>query len=296
MHHVELGHAEGGRHLVLHNLHLHPLAHDILAVLQLADPSHVDAARRIELERPAAGGRFGATEHHADLLADLVDEDHGRFALGDGACELSHGLAHEPGLKADKRIADFTVEFLLRHKRRHGVDDDDVDRVRLDQQFGDLHRLFAARRLADQQAFQRDAKLLGPAGVEGMLSVDEGRNAARPLGCGDGMEGERGFAARLRPEHLDDATAGKALAAEGEVDREAAARDTLDRGLSVAAQRHDRARAEFLLDLGKRVFQRRIAVKKRRYRLDGPSLCVALACITLGFARLCCGLCRFGFL
>ena len=290
MHHVELGHAEGRCHLVLHHLHLHPLAHDVLAVFELADPAHIDTARRIELERPAARGRLGAAEHHADLLTDLVDENHGRLALGDGARELSHGLTHESGLEADEGIADFTVEFLLWHERRHRVDDDDVYRVRLDQQFGDLHRLFAARRLAHQQALQGDAEFLGPTGVERMFGVDEGRNPAGPLGGRYGMEGERCFAARLRPEHLDDAATRKPLAAEGEVYREAAARDALDRGLSIAAQRHDRARAEFLLDLGEGVSQQRVVVEERRHRFAGSSLPVSLA-----LARLCRGLRRFGF-
>ena len=110
---------------------------------------------------------------------------------------------------------------------------------------------------------QRDAELLGPTRVERVLGVDEGRDAAGPLGGGHGVEGERRLAARLGAEHLDDAAAGKSLAAEGEVDRQAAARDALDRRLGVGAQRHDRAVAELLLDLGERVPQDGIVVEER---------------------------------
>src|SRR5690349_9617549 len=43
------------------------------------------------------------SEHYADLHADLIDEDHARLALVDGAGELAQRLRHEPGLKADVR-------------------------------------------------------------------------------------------------------------------------------------------------------------------------------------------------
>ena len=84
----------------------------------------------VELERPAAGRRFGAAEHDADLLADLVDEDDDRAALGDRAGELAERLAHEPGLQADVRVADFAFELLLGHEGGDRVDDDHVDGVR----------------------------------------------------------------------------------------------------------------------------------------------------------------------
>ena len=41
-----------------------------------------------------------------------------------------------------------------------------------------FERLFAVRRLADEQAFEIDADALGPGGVEGVLGVDERGHAA----------------------------------------------------------------------------------------------------------------------
>ena len=151
VHHVELGHPEGGGHFVLDHLGPDPLPDDLLAVLELADPSHVDPARAVELQGPAAGGRLGAAEHHADLLADLIDEDHRGLALGDGPGELSHRLAHQSRLQPDVDVADLAFELLLGDQGRHRVDDDDVDRIGADQHFGDLHGLFTAARLADQE-------------------------------------------------------------------------------------------------------------------------------------------------
>ena len=133
-----------------------PLADDFFAFFELPDATDINPARAIELQGPSARGRFRAAEHHADLLADLVDEDHGRLALGDHPGELAQRLAHQPGLQADVRIADISFELLLRHQSGHRVDDDHIDGVRLDEHFGDVHGLFAAARLAHQQRFQLD--------------------------------------------------------------------------------------------------------------------------------------------
>src|SRR6476646_6028965 len=63
--------AKRRRHLVLDARFV---ADDFLAALDRADAANVEAHRRVELERIAAGGSFGIAEHHADLHPDLVDE------------------------------------------------------------------------------------------------------------------------------------------------------------------------------------------------------------------------------
>ena len=73
---VELGLLEGRRHLVLDDLDAGAVTHGLRAVLQRLDATDVEAHRRVELERLAAGGGLGAAEEHTDLLAQLVDEDH----------------------------------------------------------------------------------------------------------------------------------------------------------------------------------------------------------------------------
>src|SRR5947209_7737506 len=99
VHHVELGFAEGRRHLVLDDLYTRaPADHDV-AILDARDAADVHAHRRIELERAAAGGRFRVAEHDADLLAELVDEDQAAFRLGHGAGELPERLRHEARLQ-----------------------------------------------------------------------------------------------------------------------------------------------------------------------------------------------------
>ena len=129
MHHVELGDPEGWRDLVLDDLGANALADDFFAIFELADAANVDSAGAVELQCAAAGRRFGAAEHHADFLADLVDEDNDRFALGNDAGQLSHRLAHQPGLQAHVRVADVAFEFCSGHQGGDRVDDDDVDGV-----------------------------------------------------------------------------------------------------------------------------------------------------------------------
>ena len=94
--------------------------------------ANVEPHRAVELQRQAAGGRLRIAEHHADLLANLVDEHHARLASAKSRVEDAQGLAHEPGLQADVRIADLAFDFVFRHQGGDGVDDDHVHGVRLD--------------------------------------------------------------------------------------------------------------------------------------------------------------------
>ena len=148
------------------------------------------------------------------------------------------------------------------HQCRHRIDNDDVDGIRLDQQFGDLHRFLTAGRLADEELLQRDAELFSPARIERVFGVDEGGDATGALGRSDRMQGNCRLTARFGAEDLDDSASGKALAAEGEIDRETAAGDAFDRRLGVAVEWHDRAFAKLLLDLQECVFQQRVVVEK----------------------------------
>jgi hypothetical protein len=83
----------GWSDLVLHDLHPDPVAERLGAVLQRLDPADVEADRRVELERAAAGRRLRVPEHDADLLAQLVRED----ADGVGAVEGALRAFAAPG-------------------------------------------------------------------------------------------------------------------------------------------------------------------------------------------------------
>ena len=102
----------------------------------------------------------------------------------------------------------------------------------------------------DEQVVDVHAYLPGIAGVERVLGVDERAHAARLLGFGDDVEDEGRLAVGFGPEDFDDAAAGHAVDAEGHVEGERAGGDEGDLGEGAfAAEAHDGAFAEFLLDL-----------------------------------------------
>src|SRR4029077_3034168 len=72
---VELGLAEGGRDLVLDDLHAHAVADRLRAVLERLDPPDVQTLGGVELQRATAWLGLRRAEHDADLFADLVGED-----------------------------------------------------------------------------------------------------------------------------------------------------------------------------------------------------------------------------
>ncbi len=108
--------------------------------------------------------------------------------------------------------------------------------------------LLAAVRLRDQEVVELDPEPAGVVGVESVLGVDEGAHAAARLGLGDGVQGQRRLAGRLRAVDLDDAAARQAADPEREVERQRAGRDDLHLRDLLAAEAHDRPVAELLLD------------------------------------------------
>src|SRR5690606_3574575 len=110
---LEIGFLERRCDLVLHHLHAGLVAEDLVALLDGAGAADIEAHGGVELERVAAGGGLGVTEHHADLHADLVDEDHQRVGALDVGGELSERLRHQAGVQAHVRVAHLAFDFGL---------------------------------------------------------------------------------------------------------------------------------------------------------------------------------------
>src|ERR1039457_1566677 len=100
IHDLELGFAKRRRHLVLDDLDARLVADHFLAILDGADSADVEPHRGVELERVAAGRGLGVAEHHADLHANLIDEDHDRVRALDVAGQLTQRLRHQPRMQA----------------------------------------------------------------------------------------------------------------------------------------------------------------------------------------------------
>src|SRR5690606_240924 len=114
VHDLELRLAEGRGHLVLHDLDTGHVADDFLAALDGADAAYVEPHGGVELERVAAGGGLRVAEHHAELHADLVDEDDDGVRALDVAGELAQRLRHETRLQADLHLAHLALDFRAR--------------------------------------------------------------------------------------------------------------------------------------------------------------------------------------
>ena len=160
-------------------------------------------------------------------------------------------------------VTHLAFDFRLGHERRDGVNDDDVDATRADQHVGDLEGLFARVGLGDQEGVRVHAKGAGVDGVEGVLSVDEGRVATSLLGVGDSVQGDRRLTGGLGSVDLDDTAAREASDAEGDVEGKGTRGDHLDGRAIVIAQAHDGALAELLINLRQGDFKSLIAIVGR---------------------------------
>src|SRR6266478_2806441 len=246
---VELGLPERRGHLVLHHLHPGAVPDHLLAVLDGADAPDVEADGGIELERISAGGRLGRAEHHADLHADLVDEDHGCAIAADHRRELAQGLRHEPRLQTHVRVAHLSLDLRLGHQRGHRVDHHQVDRAGAHQRLRDFQRLLAGVRLGNEEVLDLHAQLARVRDVERVLGVDEGRASTLRLYLRDGVQGQRSLAGALGSKDLDYASSRVSAAPERQIEAERSSRDGGDglRHLGLA-EPHHRTLTELLLD------------------------------------------------
>ena len=153
------------------------------------------------------------------------------------------------------RVAHFAVELGLGNQRGDGVDDQHVDGAGADQGFGDFQGLLAGVGLRDEQIVDIHAQLLGVAGVEGVLGVDKGRQAAGLLGLGDDLQGDGGFARGLGAEDLGDAAAGNAAHAQRGVEADGSGGDDGDGQQRLAGpEPDDRPLSKLFFDLCKGKF------------------------------------------
>ena len=253
---VELRRLEGGADLVLDHLHLGFVADGFVALLDGAGAANVQTHRGVELQRVTARGGFGAAEHHADLHADLVDEDDRAVGLLDRGRELAQRLAHQAGLQAGQGVAHFAFDFGLGGERSHRVHHDQIHSARAHQAVHNLQRLLASVGLADQQVRQLHAQLLGVLHIQRVLGIDKRAGAALLLHLGNHLQRQGGLARRLRAIDFDHTATGQATHAQCNVQAQRASGNHLNvlNGLAFT-QAHDGALAKLLLNLRQRCGQ-----------------------------------------
>ena len=98
------------------------------------------------------------------------------------------------------RVPHLTFDLGLGRERCDGVDRDDVDRARANEQLADLERLLTGIRLRDEEVVDVDANPPRVLRIHRMLGVDERADAATPLCFRDNVVHKgrlpRGFRAR----------------------------------------------------------------------------------------------------
>src|SRR5207302_7115388 len=102
--------------------------------------------------------------------------------------------------------------------------------------------------------------------VEGVLGIDEGRDATGLLRVRNRMQRNRRLPARFRSVYLHDSTAGQATDPERDVEGNRPGGDHLDGGTGLVAEPHDGALAMLLLDLRERRRERLVAVESCHLR------------------------------
>ena len=126
---VEFGLSEGRGQLVFHHLDPGVDPDGFVALLDGADLADVQAHGGVELQGVAAGGGLGVAEHHPDLVADLVDEDHRGHGLADGRGEFAQGLGHQAGLGAHLGVPHVAFDLGAGHQGGHRIHHRHVDGV-----------------------------------------------------------------------------------------------------------------------------------------------------------------------
>ena len=181
--------------------------------------------------------------------------------------------AHEPRLQAHVRIAHVALELGLGHERGDGVDDEHVDGAGADERLRDLERLLSRVGLGDEQIVGIDADLPCIIHVEGVLGVDEGRQAVLFLRLRDDVEGQGRLPARFGSEDLDDPSPGHSTRPERHVEADRAGGNRGDIGDHLAAaQPHDRPFPKLPLDLGDCQIDRLFSLRRIRSHSRLPCL------------------------
>ena len=101
------------------------VAHDLVTILDRADPANVEADGGIEFKRIAARGRLGTEPNMTPIFIRIwLMKITMVFDRADRGSQLAHRLAHEPGLGADRELSPMSPSSsALRCQCRDGVDD-----------------------------------------------------------------------------------------------------------------------------------------------------------------------------
>ena len=190
---------------------------NLVAILDSTCLADVEANRSIELQRVTAGGGLWVAEHHADLLAELVDKDTGGVGLVDSSGEFAERLRHESCLQAHTVVAHVAFDFGFWGEGSYRVDDYEVHCCAADELVSDVEGLLATVRLSDEEVIGVHTEFLRIEAVKSVLGIDNSSDTALLLHLSHRVDSEGGLTRRLWTVDLYHATARVAAYAKRDV-------------------------------------------------------------------------------
>ena len=180
---------------------------NLVAILDSTYLADVEANRSVELQRVTTRGGLWVAEHHADLLAKLVDEDTGGVGLVDSSGEFAESLRHESCLQTYFVVTHISFNLSFWGEGRYRVDDNQIHCSTADKFVRNIKCLFATVWLRDEQVIGVDTQFLSIETVECVFGIDDSRDTALLLYLCHSMDGESGFTRRLWTINLYDTSA-----------------------------------------------------------------------------------------
>ena len=157
--------AERRRDLVLDDLHAHPVADRLGAVLERLDPSDVEALGRVELQRPATRLVSGEPNITPTFSRIWLVNTHRVLGADSGCRRACASPGTSSGLGARPLISHLPLELDRGRQRRNRVHGDQIDPcARAIRHVDDLERLLSVVGLGDQQFVDVDADPLRRSG------------------------------------------------------------------------------------------------------------------------------------
>ena len=116
---------------------------------------------------------FRITEHNADFLTKLVNEDRYRLGFADCTRQAYEALGTSNELAGRHGNRPFRLQFPPSERVRDGIDNDNIDCTASYESFGDFERLLTSIRLRKQQFIDVNTKFASIHRIKRMLGIDK---------------------------------------------------------------------------------------------------------------------------
>jgi len=164
-------------------------------------------------------------------------------------------MGHEPGLQADMLITDIAVYLCPGNKSGNRINNNNINRVAAYKNLCNFKGLLSVIRLRNKQVINIDTEAAGVGNIQGMLSIDKGGGSAALLCFGNYVQGQGGFAGRLRTVNLSHPAYRDASDADCNIKAQSSRGNCRHFFCFMGSQPHDRAFTKLFLNLVHRIVE-----------------------------------------